>query len=190
MQKFSSFLSAALFGALVMCAVAQPPFSNINTELTCEGCVADGFGQQVIQDQCDNGDFDAFCNAGDCSCPFTIRRAIIMCESDACLDVKTLQTTNVTFTQFFNRSGPYHSLRYDIRAKIFDKENETPGDCDAVLKGETFPNADEESITPDVERAVVKAVKSAIEKAKDGVDRLCDERIRSVTTKALLSALP
>lgn len=188
MHRFSTlFLSMAVLSA---CALGQSTFSTIKTDLTCGGCVADGIGQVVTQRSCDEGEFDSLCDAGDCSCPFTIRRAQIMCEGDACFDAASLQVRNITFERMFNRAGPYRLLRYEVVATVFDKNELKPGPCDAVVIGETSPMVDDMVVTEEVENAVKKGVEQAIKDLAEGVKVVCDQRIRRVANKALYEALP
>lgn len=174
----------------VGCVLGQNPFSSINTNLTCQPCVADGFGQAVIQGQCDDGEFDAFCLAGECSCPTSNRRALIMCDADACFDTASLMVSDVTFDRSFTRAGPFHVLRYEVRAKVFDKSELAAGECDATLVGETVPKIDDDLVTDEIENEVTEAVKMAIEDLAKSARVVCDKRIRRVANEALAEALP
>lgn len=169
-------------------ALGQTPSSSIKTNLTCQPCVADGIGQTVIQGQCDDGDFDAFCMAGDCSCPTSNRRALIMCDADACFDSASLNVISVTYD--LSTTGPFRVLRYEVQAKVFDKSDLRPGDCDAALVGETVPENAGQIITVEMENDVIEAVKMAIVEIANRLRVVCDETIRGVANEALAEVLP
>lgn len=151
--------------------------------------MADGIGNAQLQRQCDEGEFDSLCTAGDCSCPFTIRRAQIMCEGDACFAAASIRVKKVKFERRFSKAGPYRVLTYKIVATVFDKKTLKPGPCDAVVFGETSSTFPDEDVTPEIENRVMKLVTKAILRLRNGVNSVCDERIRQAANLALDLAL-
>lgn len=79
---------------------------------------------------------------------------------------------------------------YEVQAKVFDKDEGVPGECDAVLSGDIFPVIDDKLVTEEVVAAVIEGVTKAIEKSTEFTHRVCDESIRHVATQALFAALP
>lgn len=158
--------------------------TSSSTVLTCEPCIADGKGQAILQERCDNGAYDNFCKAGDCFCPFTDdRRAMISCESDACLDANTLRVTNFSF-QFLTRP-PRQVVKFEVQAKAYDKVLQSAGDCDATTKvqGTMFIYV-RSSLRAD-SKSVEAALKEAAGKASKGNGFVCEATLREIASQIL-----
>lgn len=133
-------------------------FGSVETSLFCqEKCVADGKGQAMLQEKCDQGGFDNFCEPDTCVCELRNRQVRIECERDTCFDAKSVRLSRVGVLR---KRGV--TLLYGVEATVFDKLLHKPGTCDAILSGSfklSRQGAEIPQISdPAIERAVIKAV--------------------------------
>lgn len=167
---------------------ADDIITRSSTELTCGGCIADGQGQVLLQEDCDNGVYDNFCKTGDCFCPITgERRAMISCVSDACLDANTLRVTD--FSLEFLVRPPRQVLRFEVQAKAYDQDSQSAGDCDATTKVQaTLFILVNKALTKDSNR-VEAAIKEAAMKATESSGFVCEATLRQIASQILINGL-
>lgn len=185
-------LSALVVAFAVLTSIGLIRADNVvtssNTVLTCEPCVADGIGQAILQERCDDGAYDNFCKAGDCFCPITDdRRAMISCESDACLDANTLRVTDFSL-QFFTRP-PRQVLKFEVQAKAYDQVLQSAGDCDATTKVQGTIFIFVKNGLRAESKSVKTALKEAAEKARKGNGFVCEATLREIASQILTGSI-
>lgn len=159
--------------------------STASTTLICQRCVADGIGQAILQEECDNGAFDKFCDAGECFCPTTTRRANIKCESGACLDLASLRVTTVLFDQ--TTVPNVKVLKFQVQALVYDQEQQSAGDCDAI----TVVKATVRKVGAVAQETSKAQLTSLVEKAMSESSPsggfICEDDLRRIALEVLLA---
>lgn len=157
--------------------------SSLNTTLSCkESCVADGLGNSLVQQSCDDGDFDNLCNPSRCICPTTTRKVTISCASKTCLSNFKRKRANVKFSSV--NPDFVWILTYTIRGTIFDKGTKKAGSCKVLVKGSYRPRTKDLVVTRKKAKAVIDAVLEAIFAVGQGKKAACVGLIKKAVQKA------
>lgn len=172
---WSSFLAQA------STAQSVQTFGTLKTTVNCpqRRCVADGKGQEQVQQMCDQGVFDDLCEAGDCSCPTSTGRVRIMCEEDACVDAKSLSIGTVEVSR-----DQDVILKYELEGAVLDKALLAPSRCVALMDGWFNLSRPSIPVPPALDRAIVQAVRKAVASVRGEVAVVCELTMKLIVEKA------
>lgn len=157
--------------------------SSVNTTLSCrESCVADGLGMSLVQQQCDDGEYDNFCQTGMCGCPTSTRKVQISCSKEACLSNRKRKRATVSFSNV-NEDFVY-ILSYVVKGTVYDKTTKKPGTCKIVVEGEYRPKTTGVVISKKKAQGVVDAALEAIFKVGARKKAACVAPIKKAVERA------
>lgn len=157
--------------------------SSVNTTLSCrESCVADGLGMSLVQQMCDDGEYNNLCETGKCGCPTSTRKVQISCTSQACLSNWKRKRANVGFSNV--NEGRVYILTYVVQGTVYDKKTKKAGSCTIEVEGEYRPRTTGIVITKMKAQEVVDAALEAIFKVGAGKKASCVSRIKRAVQSA------
>lgn len=171
-----------LFNSVYSSTALPVPFFSVSL-LCTDFCVADGKGQALVQEACDNGDFDNFCDTGNCGCSFETRTVQISCLSNSCFLTKNLQVVSVSTKQL----GSFVVVNYKITGTILDQSTLMKGNCEVSITGKVVHKI------PPFSEGKVKHIRGAVVKDVEGIANgaqlICETSLKLIVENAVKNAL-